>query len=147
MDGNDQNSLPAWAVSCGLCNVELVKEVDEQKELGCSEKKIFAYMSEQTGGQFSPDAIRQRYKYYTKTRGVRNLTPPIKGEKPAKKAKDKINRRRKEIKNKGLSEPLQKVFDDLFAEINEAHYEKWKTASKDAVIQVCESVIVLVKSL
>jgi len=55
----------SWLKDCEICNTGLCKTVDEYKDQGLSENAACKKMSGESGGLYSKEAIRNRYRWHT----------------------------------------------------------------------------------
>jgi hypothetical protein len=106
-----------WLKDCAICNEGLCSTVDELKDQGLSENKIFKRMSDESEGVYSEGAIRQRYKYY---KGGEKTSPP----------KEK---RTDADKNIILSNEFKSSFENFYNQIEIEKNNNWEKTSKEAV--------------
>ena len=107
-----------WLKDCAICNEGLCSTVDELKKKGLSEKKIFKQMSDESEGDYTEGAIRQRYKYY---KGGERTSPPKEKRTDAEKIKI-------------ISDDFKASFEDFYKRIEIEKNNKWKDTSKQAAL-------------
>jgi pyruvate formate-lyase activating enzyme-like uncharacterized protein len=107
-----------WLKTCTICNEELCVAVDKLKEAGLSEKKIFKQMSDESKGDYTAGAIRQRYKY---RKGGEAPSPP----KQKRADTEKINI---------FSEEFKASFENFYKQIEVEKNNNWEKTSKEAAL-------------
>ena len=107
-----------WLKKCAICNEELCITVDELKKKELSEKKIFKQMSDESKGEYTAGAIRQRYKY---RKGGEGASPPK--EKRTDSEKIKI-----------FSGEFKASFENFYTQIEIEKNNNWEKTSKEAVL-------------
>lgn len=124
--------MSTWLKDCEICNAGLCSAVDDRKETGMSEKKIFQEMSEESEGIYSPGAIRQRYKYY-KNHGSEKVSPPGKSSEK--------NRRPRSTTRKSFMTAFEKCHAELFKAKNGG----WKAVQKETALKKIYVLLRMVK--
>jgi hypothetical protein len=114
-----------WLKDCAICNEGLCSTVDELKEKGLSENKIFKRMSDESEGHYTEGAIRQRYKYY---KGGEK-TSPSKEKRSSTKRSNLTDVEKQQI----FSDEFKVSYKNIFQQIEIEKNNNWEKTSKEAV--------------